>query len=104
MAKSHPPLANEQVDFLFAAWHLYRGGLTKPEEIGRVLGRPIHANTLTATIDHIDRLLYGPFELKQKIRCQQCGGRLTQVPCGLCGVSHESYREIETTNYAIEDR
>lgn len=88
------PLQSEKVQFHFAVWHLYRGGITDAAAIARILGKPLHANSLESIVEDAERLLRGPYPLPKPIRCTKCGGKITQLPCGLCGVAGESYREI----------
>lgn len=89
-----PPVYN--VDEMFAVWHLYAGGIRSPASISRLLGRHIHANTIKRVVAKAEEVIYGPITLTEPVRCVECGGKITQVPCRSCGsplLLAQGYRE-----------
>lgn len=63
---------------------LYKGGIWDFKRIQELIGRPVHASLLQSMVDGADRLLQGPHQLTEPVRCNGCGAKIIQIPCTRC--------------------
>lgn len=76
---------NLSLSELFTVWHIIRGGVTDVDEITELSGVKLNSNALQPLVSHVDNMVDGPLNVLRTIRCCGCGGRITQIPCRVCG-------------------
>jgi len=83
------------LETLATVWHLYRGGVTDPAKIQSLIKQKVHSQSIAGIVACLDRMRAGPLSLLSPVRCRNCGGKLLDIPCRVCGDAGESYRIIE---------
>lgn len=79
---------------LYQIWHLHRGGLTAAE-IADITGFKVHGQTLYSLMETLTSLIKGLIKLGANVRCKNCGGCLTELPCYWCQRLPPSYKVID---------
>lgn len=85
-----------QLEPLFTAYHLVRGGITDSKTLKAISNADIHACAIATFEEKITRLLVGKLPLFHPVRCGNCGGVLTEIPCSCSPWKMERYKTVKT--------